>query len=83
MTAPEWWTETDDPLGRYWLATGRAQAAEREATRLTDLRARAVAEMRVDGWSYGRIAKAIGVSRNRAVQLAERGMRVVPDDCGP
>lgn len=77
MPTPQWWHEIDDPMDRYRRA-GRAQAdAEAVVTRLSDLRARCLAELHVDGWSYARIAEATGISRARVQQLVERGRDIV------
>lgn len=74
----DWWLDTDDPLDRYELA-GRKQVEAQEAVvRLSDLRARALAELHVDGWSFAKIAAATGITRARAQQLVERGRDVVP-----
>jgi len=53
-------------------------AAEERVTRLTDLRARCLAELHTGGWSLRRIASATGLSHPRVQQLVDRGSEVVP-----
>ena len=61
------------------VALGAMDAAAEEAvTRLSDLRARCLAELHYDGWSYAKIAEAVGISRARVQQLVERGSDVTP-----
>jgi DNA-directed RNA polymerase specialized sigma24 family protein len=69
----------DDPLERYARAGAEQAAAEQLVSYLTDLRARCLAELHVDGWSYARIAGSTGLSRARVQQLVERGRDVVAD----
>jgi DNA-directed RNA polymerase specialized sigma24 family protein len=76
MSAPDWWWDIDDPLARYVAATRAQGALVAQVEEMTDLRARAVADLHVDGWSMARIAGALGVSRGRAHQLVERGRDV-------
>jgi DNA-directed RNA polymerase specialized sigma24 family protein len=78
MTETTWWMQIDDPLDRYHRAGLEQQAAEALVTRMTNLRARCLAELNVDGWSYGKIARETGLSRARVQQLVERGIDVVP-----
>lgn len=67
----------DDPLDRYDAACAMRDDAEVLVGLAADMAARALAELHVDGMSYGRIAEAIGVSRQRAAQLVQRGADVV------
>lgn len=78
MTLDVYGGSIDDPLDRYQRALVEQRAAEIAATRAADLRARVCAELHLDGWSYARIATAIGVTRARAQQLVNRGRDVVP-----
>lgn len=66
----------DDPLDRAHAAAQWATTADGLVSFLADLRARALAELHVEGWSYGRIAEATGLSRARVQQLVERGRAV-------
>ena len=75
---PLWWRDIDDPLDRYERAVQEQAAAEEAVTRLSDLRARCLAELHYDGWSYAKIAEAVGISRARVQQLVERGSDVTP-----
>jgi DNA-directed RNA polymerase specialized sigma24 family protein len=74
----DWWRAIDDPLDRYERAGREQRSAEALVTRLTDLRARCLAELHIDGWSYARIGQATGLSRSRVQQLVERGGNVIP-----
>lgn len=78
MTTPAWWGETLDPLDRYSKAVKAQADAESVVTRLSDLRARCLAELHADGHSLAQIARATGLSRGRAQQLVERGRDVIP-----
>lgn len=75
---PRWWREIDCPLDRYERACREQTAAEAAVTKMSDLRARCLAELHHDGWSHAKIAEAVGISRSRAQQLVERGGDVVP-----
>ncbi len=78
LSETDWWAPLDDPLDRYRRATCEHVAAAASVGRMTDLRARALAELHVDGWSFARIAGAVGLTRSRVQQLVERGRGVVP-----
>lgn len=66
----------DDPLDR-WRHAKQAQAdAEMLVGLTTDMAARALAELHVDGWSLAQIADATGVTRSRVQQLVARGADV-------
>jgi DNA-directed RNA polymerase specialized sigma24 family protein len=74
----QWWLDMDDPLQRYEHA-GRLQAEHEAAlSRIVDLKARALAELRVDGWTFAKIGEATKLSKQRVHQLVERGMDVIP-----
>lgn len=75
---PDWWGEIADPVDRYERAGREQAAAESVVTRLSDLRARCLAELHADGWSLARIAEGTGLSRARVQQLVKRGADVVP-----
>jgi len=66
----------DDPLDRWDMAKRLQAQAEQIVTLSTDMAARALAELHVDGWSYARIAEVVGVSRARVQQIVERGREV-------
>lgn len=72
------WLGPDDALDRYEMATDAAQSLDALVSRMTDLRARALAELHVDGHSYAVLAAETGITRSRAQQLVERGREVVP-----
>lgn len=74
----QWWLDIDDPLARFEASGRRMAEAEKAVGRLADLRARALAELHVDGWSFASIAAATGMTRARAQQLVQRGRDVVP-----
>jgi DNA-directed RNA polymerase specialized sigma24 family protein len=78
MTETTWWMRIDDPLDRYQRAGLEQQAYEALVTRMADLRARCLAELHVDGWTYAKIAQETGLSRSRVQKLVERGINVVP-----
>ncbi|MGV7251943.1 helix-turn-helix domain-containing protein [Mycobacterium kansasii] len=78
MSETTWWASIDDPLARYEHAGREQQSAEAVVTRMSDLRARCLAELHADGWSYATIAAATGLSRARVQQLVQRGADVVP-----
>ena len=78
MMTPDWWDMLADPLDRYSKAGQAQAAAEAVVTRLSDLRARCLAELHADGHSLAQIARATGLSRARAQQLVERGRDVIP-----
>ena len=64
---------TGSPMDRYLTAGLDLAVAEAEVARCADERARALADLHGEGWSYARIAEATGLSRARAQQLVERG----------
>jgi hypothetical protein len=77
------WLSMDDPADRAEWAAARAEELRAAAERMSDLRARGLAELHVDGWSYTRIAREAlgglsGSSRSLAQKLVERGREVVP-----
>ena len=76
QATPDWWDDIADPVARYGRAGQEQAAAEAVVTRLSDLRARCLAELHTDGWSYARIAQETGLSRARVQQLVERGRDV-------
>ena len=78
MNENTWWGRINDPLQRYERAGREQQAAEAVVTRISDLRARCLAELHADGWSLARIAKSTGLSKARVQQLVGRGAKVVP-----
>jgi DNA-directed RNA polymerase specialized sigma24 family protein len=65
-----------DPVAAYRMVDSLAPAAESVVTLVADLRARAAADLRVEGWSLSQIAEELGVSRARAQQLVARGRDV-------
>lgn len=62
-----------NPLDEYTDATARVEAAQAEVKKYGDVRARTLAKLNADGWSYGKIAKAVGLSRGKVQKLVERG----------
>ncbi len=78
MSTPAWWDEIADPIGRYARAGQEQAAAEAVVTRLSDLRARCLAELHTDGMSLAQIAAKTGLSRARVHKLVARGRDVVP-----
>lgn len=66
----------DDPLDRYQAAARWSTTAQGLVSWLSDLRARALAELHVEGWSYAKIAAETGLTRARVQQLVERGREV-------
>ena len=73
------WLSFDDSHDRATWAAARAEELRSAAERMSDLRARALAELHVDGWTYARIASEAlgGASRSLAQKLVERGAEVV------
>lgn len=59
----------DDLLDRYRELSAAESHVNELLDRLTDLQARALAELHADGWSYARIAHATGLTRARVQQL--------------
>jgi DNA-directed RNA polymerase specialized sigma24 family protein len=66
----------DDPVVRHDYARRLLDDHEALVALAADMRARAVAELHVDGWSYAKIADALDISRSAAQQLNERGRDV-------
>jgi DNA-directed RNA polymerase specialized sigma24 family protein len=65
-------------IDTYREATAAQARAEAEVKATTDRRAYAVAQLHADGWSLGRIAGVLGVTRARVQQLVKRGRTVTP-----
>jgi hypothetical protein len=63
-----------DPMARYRALSRAQEMYEGVTRRIAAERARAVADMRDAGLSYGQIAEAIGFTRARAQQLADRAV---------
>ena len=61
-----------DPMARYRALSRAQEMYEAVTRRIAAERARTVADMRDAGLSYGQIAEAIGFTRARAQQLADR-----------
>jgi hypothetical protein len=74
------WLSIDDPAERAQWAAARADELRSAAERFSDLRARAVAELHVDGWTYKRIAAEAlsGSHLTLAQKLVTRGRDVIP-----
>jgi DNA-directed RNA polymerase specialized sigma24 family protein len=83
MSENTWWSRISDPLQRYERAGREQQAAEALVTRMTDLRARCLADLHAGGQSLTQIAKATGLSRARVQQLVSRGANVVAPPSRP
>ncbi|QVJ03094.1 hypothetical protein KGD82_13750 [Nocardiopsis eucommiae] len=62
-----------NPLDEYNEATTRSEAAQAELKKHGDARARALAKLNEAGWSYGKIAGEVGLSRGKVQNLVERG----------
>jgi len=60
-----------DPLARYHALTAAQRNVAALLARFAEERGAAVREMYDSGMSYGEIGELIGVSRQRAYQLAE------------
>ncbi len=69
----DWWVELDDPISRYWAATGRQERAERDLHALAGWRDRAVVDAQADGMTVREIANLIGLSPARVQAMIERG----------
>ena len=63
-------------LAAYRRACKAQDKAEASASRAADLRARALADLHAEGWTYWAIAAGTGLSRARVQQLVERGREV-------
>lgn len=66
----------DDPVIRDGFASGVMDDAAALVTLASDMRARVVAELHMDGWSFAKIATELGLSRSRVQQLVQRGRDV-------
>jgi len=62
-----------DPIERARVAEAQRVVAADLATAFALIRAEAAAELRAKGMSFGEIGKALGTTRERARQLAEKG----------
>ncbi len=60
----------DDPLEAARAVGDFFAAVDLELERVAQVRLRAVKLLREQGWSYTRIGEALGVSKQRAYQLA-------------
>lgn len=62
-----------DPLERYHRASADQELHSAVVTRLSEIRASAVAELHRSGSSYAQIASTTGLTRARVQQLVEAG----------
>lgn len=60
-----------EPADRARAAQREIDKSQRAVAELAHIRAEAVAELRAAGMSHAGVAKALGVSRARAAQLAK------------
>lgn len=69
MTAPEEFTDVEDPLQLFWLATAEIERHQEYVDHLAEMRSRAIAALYASGYSYRDLARELGVSAPRANQL--------------
>lgn len=62
--------QVEDPLATIRAVGDFFAALDHELERVAEVRLRAVAALRQQGWSYDRIAAATGLSKGRVAQLA-------------
>lgn len=73
--AVQWATESDDPVHVIIASTWLTGQFDQATAVLADARTEAVGTMLERGFTYGEVAAAVGLSRQRIAQLAKRADR--------
>lgn len=74
--------EPSELLDRFREATVESAAVAFRLSELASVRSGVLAELHGLGWSYGRMAGAVGLSRSQIQQLVERGKTQVTFPAG-